>query len=721
MKQVIQSVRRGSVSVIDTPVPQLRANGILVRTVASLVSPGTERAGRRFSQMGLVAKARSRPDLVATVIQKARRDGIVEAATAAFNRLEQPQAMGYSSAGRVIAVGDEVTEFAVGDRVACAGTGYAGHVEIASVPRNLAVPIPDGLGRELSFAEASFAALGAVALHGVRLAVPGVGDRAVVIGLGMLGLLAGQLLRAHGCTVIGVEPDAERRALATRLGFDAVTDPSVADEAIRARTRGLGADLILLTAASRNNEPVELAAHVARDRARIVAVGDIALDLPRREFYHKELSVVVSRSYGPGRYDREFEERGETYPVGYVRWTERENMAACLELVASGRVQVEPLITMRAPVATAPDAYERLNDAGTLGIVFDYPDETTTRADERRSTRIDVRPAAAAPGKVGVSVIGAGGFVQQVLLPILRRAPGVELRGVVSEGGLSARATADRYAFQFCASAADAVWNDAGTQAVIIATRNSAHASMAQQALAAGKSVFIEKPLCIDRADLEPLAAAARAAGERGQRIMAGFNRRFAPAVVRARDFFPAGGPMSITYRINAGRWPASSWLADPAESGGRILSEVCHFVDTAAFLARSEVVEVHATGGLTADDDVIATLRFANGSTASIAYCVNGDRAYSKERIELFGGGRVAVIDDFRRASLTAGGRTRRFGGWFGRPEKGHREELDTFMRAVAGEGGGAAPFDEALRTTRATFAIRESIATRAPVRLDI
>lgn len=726
MKQVIQSLREGSVTLVDTPAPQLRPGGILVRTAASLVSPGTERAGLKFSKMSLLAKARSRPDLVSQVVAKARRDGLVGAVSAAFARLEQPQPLGYASAGRVIAVGADATEFASGDRVACAGTGYAGHVEIAYVPKNLAVAIPAASPRELSFDEASFAALGAVALHGVRLGAPQLGDRVVVIGLGLVGLLTGQILRANGCVVIGVEPDAARRALAVDLGFDAAVGPEAAEETVQARTRGIGADLVLVAASSLRSEPVHLAGRVARDRATLVAVGDVALDVPRRTFYRKELSLRVSRSYGPGRYDRNFEERGESYPVGYVRWTERENMRAFLELVAGGRVRVEPLISVRAPIEEAERAYGRLDDPATLGIVFQYPAAPVDpvlepRAADAHADVVHLGPSAPkATGIVGVSVIGAGTFAQQVLLPILKRADRIQLRGIVSEGGLTARSSGGRHGFQFCASTPEAVWDDADTDAVIVATRNRHHATLVRDAITAGKSVFVEKPVSIDAAELERLVETVRAAGHAGgARVMAGFNRRFAPLVRRVREFMaPVDGPVAINYRVNGGRLPDDSWLLDPSE-GGRIVSEVCHFVDTAMFLAGSRVVEATATGGAGPHDDLAATLRCANGSIATIAYFSSGDRSYSKERIEVFGGGRVAVIDDFRRGWLVANGHRTRLGGWLARQRKGHREELDAFLEAVRSGASLAGTFDEAVAATRATFAILESLAGGHAVRV--
>jgi predicted dehydrogenase/threonine dehydrogenase-like Zn-dependent dehydrogenase len=725
MKQVLQSMRSGEVTVLSVPPPQVRPNGLLVRTGASLISPGTERTLLDFAQKGLIGKARGRPELVRQVLDKVKRDGFLEAARVTLGRLERPMPGGYACAGTVIAVGPEVRDVEVGDRVACAGAGYANHAEVNYIPRNLAVPIPrrrnDGV---VPFEEASFATLGAIALHGVRLGQPAIRDRVVVIGLGLVGLLTTQILRAQGCAVLGVDPNPLRRELARSLGVDDACLPEGAAERTRAFTRGLGADVVIIAAAARDSRPVELAAAVARDRARVVAVGATGLDLPRRSYYAKELSLVVSRSYGPGRYDRSFEEEGRDYPVGYVRWTERENMRAFLELLAEGRLNVAGLITHRVPIEEAARAYEFLSEPGALAVVIDYPPPESSGASPGvATTMVQLQsvplPAAA---RVGVSVLGAGAFAQDMLLPLLKRLPDVELRGVVSGGGLSARVAGDRFGFAFCASDADAIWADERTRAVVIATRNDQHAALVGQAMAAGKAVFVEKPLCLSGEELSHLVSVHDKVRGLGWSlpVSVGFNRRFAPLAQVVHAFFrDVDQPLTVHYRINAGRLPEGSWVDDPIQGGGRILSEVCHFVDLAAFLVSSPIASVYAQGVGTRADDVVVVLRHRNDSVSTIGYYTGGDRSASKERVEVFGGGAMAVIDDFRQALIVHRGRRRRLGTRLGSPRKGHREELAAFVQAVRAGNSGVVPFGEAVATTYASLAIRESLAQG--VRVDV
>jgi predicted dehydrogenase len=689
--------------------------------MASLISPGTERAALDFGEGNLLQKIRRRPDLARQVIDKARRDGVLEAVRTAAARLQRPVPLGYACAGRVMAVGDLAGEFAVGDRVACGGAGYATHAEMNYVPRNLVVPIPRPLAGEwLSYEEACFATLGAVALHGVRLGGPGIGERVAVIGLGLIGQLTQQILRANGCVVVGVDTDESRCALALDLGIDDAARPDRAVERVRALTRGLGVDRVFLTASSSDSRPLELAGDIARDRATIVAVGATGLEVPRRSFYEKELSVVVSRSYGPGRYDPNFEERGEDYPIGYVRWTERENLRAFLELVASRRVVVGPLITHRVPIEEADRAYGLLKDGSALGIVLEYAQLSEGETRGRALPRIELRrEGAPLEDTVGVSVVGAGTFAQDVLLPALKKVSRVERRGIVTASGITSRAAGTRFGFVFCASDLGEIWSDARTRAVIIVTRNHLHARFAAEAMTAGKAVFVEKPLAISEAQLEELLLAYRRAEASGQRplLMVGFNRRFAPLVGEVRRFFEkVKTPVSVHYRVNAGRLPARSWVADPRESGGRIVSEMCHFVDLASFLAASPPVSVFARrmGG---EEDVHASLTFENGAIASIGYYCGGDRSFSKERLEVFGGGAVAVVDDFRRGWLISGGRHRRLGGWWARQRKGHREELQAFIDAVTMDRPSPVSFDEVVTSTRATFAIVDSLKREEPI----
>jgi predicted dehydrogenase len=455
-----------------------------------------------------------------------------------------------------------------------------------------------------------------------------------------------------------------------------------------------------------------------------VAVGVTGLDLPRRIYYQKEISFVVSRSYGPGRYDPNFEERGQDYPPGYVRWTERENMRAFLELQADDRVRIGPLISHRIPIEKAEQAYSLLHDPQTFGVVLQYSTPSApekTLAEQRQ--RIELKPATLPQnGSVGMSLIGAGAFAQEILLPQLKKMRGVEFRGVVTGTGVSARLVGDRLGFRFCASETEAVWEDSATHSVLIATRNNLHGTLVLRALETGKAVLVEKPLCITEEELDTLVRSHQQAVSAGSSplVMVGFNRRFAPTVQAVRGFFgKSGSPLTLHYRVNAGRLPDGSWVSDPLEGGGRILSEYCHFVDLSAYLIGVRIVSVFAQSVGSGEDDLVVTLTFEDGSLATIGFYSNGDRSYSKERIEVFGAGKVAVIDDFRTGLLVREGRRRRIGGWWSRQQKGHREEIEAFLEAVRKGGTNPVPFEEAVRTTRATFAIRDSLSRGVPVTL--
>jgi len=461
-----------------------------------------------------------------------------------------------------------------------------------------------------------------------------------------------------------------------------------------------------------------LAAEIARDKGRIVAVGATGLELPRRTFYQKELSLVVSRSYGPVRYDPEYEERGHDYPRAYVRWTERENMRTFLELVAEGRVDVRPLVTHRFDIEHAARAYDTLEKGEALGILIDY--SSASRAASAESPPVSIRSRAQVPGRPRVSVIGAGAFAHSVLLPSLRRA-GASLGAVVAATGLSARSAADRFGFEACSTAVDSVWRDSRCDAVVIATRHDSHAQLVIDALEAAKPVFVEKPLCITEAELERILDVVNALHDAGRApfVMVGFNRRFAPAGEAVRVAM-AGAPVSIVYRVNAGRLAPGNWVARMEEGGGRIVGEVCHFVDLCAHLAGSPIVEVCATRSAAGPDDVLTTLRMANGSMATVAYLIDGDRAAPKERIELFGGGRFGTIDDFRRARVSGAGPTVRHRTWLAIQDKGHAAEAKAFVRAVSSGAASPTPFESIVNTTRATFAILRSLESGGPIRVS-
>ncbi|MDT5062184.1 MAG: polar amino acid transport system substrate-binding protein [Acidobacteriota bacterium] len=711
MKQVLQNNKTGQMSVIDVPTPIAQRGRVLVRAAASLISAGTERMAVDEGKKSLIEKARERPELVKQVIEKARSEGLVKTFNAVRSKLGSSNALGYSAAGIVIGVGEDVTEFRAGDRVACAGAGYASHAEVLSVPKNLCVRLPD----DVSFDAGAFGTLGAIALQGVRLAEPTLGESVVVIGLGLLGQITVQLLRANGCRVFGIDLDPSKIELALELGADgaAVSDENV-KRVVLDWSRGRGADAVLITAATPSNQPIELAGEISRLKGRVVAVGLVGLDIPRNLYFKRELSLMVSMSYGPGRYDPEYEERGHDYPLAYVRWTENRNIEAFLDLVSEGRMNVERLITHRFSIEEGERAYQLISGETKepyLGIILRYD---TERELERR---IEVGSAKASKGKtsaVRVGMIGAGVYAQAMILPFYK-AEGVDFRAITTASGVTARDIALKYGFGYCAGSADEVLDDTEVNLVIVATRHDLHAELARRALLNGKSVFVEKPLALGEEELESvLDAAANSDG----RLMVGFNRRFSPLARTAKEFFAGRqAPLSINYRINAGRIPKSHWLQDPREGGGRIIGEVCHFIDLMHFLTGALTTRVYAESitsrnqEMVDEDNVFITLRFADGSNGSIAYLAEGDKALPKERVEIFCEGKSFVLDDFRSATGYRNGREEST-----KPrqqDKGQADEARAVCAIVLAGGQAPITLDDLAITTRATFRIRESLRT--------
>ena len=717
MKQVIQDARSGAVGVEEVPTPALRAGGVLVHTGASVVSAGTERGMLAFAEKSLLGKARERPDLVVQVWDKLRRDGLAQTMAAVNSRLDNPTPLGYSSAGTVIGVGAGTPSLAMGDRVVCAGAGFAVHGEVVYVPSHLCVPIPPRAdGTLVPFEEASFATLGAIALHGVRLAAPTLGERVVIIGLGVIGQLAAQLLTAHGCTVLGVDRDADRVRLARDLGAQGVVAQGDAPplEAIMAFTRGRGADAVIIAAGTDSNGPIELAGEVSRRKGRVIVVGAVGMDVPRRTFYERELSLIVSCSYGPGRYDPRYELEGVDYPIAYVRWTEQRNLEAFVELLAAGRLQIRPLITHSIPLAEAPRAYALLDGDATersLGIVLTYPEETPALGATLTVPRAAARPV---EGPVSIAAIGAGSFARSVLFPILQSTPGVRLRTLTAASGVSAARGARRFGFEQASTNVAQALADPEVNAVVIATPHRSHAAMAKAALEAGHHVFLEKPLCVNETELADLSAfygSRRASG--GPLLTVGFNRRFSPLAEQVRAGAAGMGPVEINYRVNAGRVPAGHWLEVP-EEGGRIVGEACHFIDLAVFITGSLPVRVSTGAVRGAQEPSVIVVQFADGSVLSLHYVTSGGSRLPKERIEVSVGGKSWVIDDWRALSVYDGSRIRRGSGASG---KGHREELARFASAVRSGGPEPIPFEQLVATTRATFCAIESARTGAAV----
>lgn len=703
---------------VDVPAPQLLAGCALVRTAASLVSAGTERAASDFAGKNLLQKARMRPDLVHEVLSKINRDGVVAAISSLRGRLDQPSALGYSSAGTVVAVGEGVVDVKSGDRVACAGAGHAVHAEFACIPRLLLARIPSAA---ISFEEAAFTTLGSVALHGIRNAEVKLGDVVAVIGLGLLGQLTVQLLKAAGCRVLGMDIAPQRAELAARMGADGVaTSASTFADLCMQHSGGNGADSILIAAQSPSNGPLNLAGSVARNRAIIVAVGSVAMDIPRRIFYDKELDFRVSRSYGPGRYDVNYEERGIDYPIGYVRWTETRNMEAFLGLLTDHKLNLQPLITHRFSIARAPEAYELIvgkRPENLLGVMISYPDaaEPCTRID------LPLSGGAAVPeNSVRVGLLGAGSFATTTLLPALKVLRHVAMAVVASNTGARARYAANKFGFRSCTTDERELLNDASINTVLIASRHHLHAAQVVKALKAGKHVFCEKPLCLRAAELAQIVAAHDSLAVR-KLLMVGFNRRFAPLGVAMKNFLrDAGEPLALHYRVNAGCLPRDHWLNDPEQGGGRILGEICHFVDFLCFLTGSAPMEVEVrslpNSGRYSNDNVICSLNFADGSLGTITYLANGDKSFSKERVEVFGGGRVAVLEDFRRLELVRGGGKQVLRSRL-RPDKGHRRELRAFITAIQSGEDSPTPLHEVVTTMMATFALEESRSLARPV----
>ena len=645
-----------------------------------------------------------------------RRDGVFSAAAAVRSRLDQPDALGYSSAGTVIGLGEGMTGLQVGDRVACAGAGHAVHAEFACVPRLLVARISS---HSVSFEEAAFTTVGAVALHGIRMAGARLGDVVAVVGLGLLGQLTVQALKAAGCRVIGMDISIARAELALKMGADAATASSPEFRALcLEHSNGFGADAVLITAETPESGPVNLAGEVARDRGTVIAVGTVGMDLQRKLYFGKELDFRVSRSYGPGRYDAAYEQKGRDYPIGHVRWTETRNMEAFLGLLAQGKLELAPLVTHRFPIDQAHAAYDLITGrtgVPSLAVLINYPEGVETG---QHLALVPRNVARSRENSVKVGVLGAGSFAVGTLLPAMKGNSSTECVGVCAANGSHARHAAQKFGFGYCSTDEAEIVEDTAVNTVVIATRHHLHAGQVLATLRAGKHTFCEKPLCLRE---EELAEIVQACSGHGPLLMVGFNRRFAPLAVRMKEFMGSiHGPLAMHYRVNAGQVPPGHWTNDPEQGGGRILGEVCHFVDFLVFLAGALPVEVQLRD-VSADvgDNAILQLRFANGSQGTISYMTDGDRSYAKERVEAFGGGSVAVLEDFRRLDLVRHGRKQVFRSWL-RQDKGHRAEWQAFADAVRVGTDAPIPFTEIVATTLATLRALDSRASGHPAVMD-
>ena len=716
MKQIIQTLKTGVVEINDVPIPTLTDKFVLVRNAASVISAGTEKTKIDMGKKSLIQKALARPDLVRQVLKKIQNEGLGKTFQTVNSRLNSPSPLGYSCAGTVVAAGGLVEGIQPGDRVACGGVNYANHAEFVAVPRNLLVKVPDGVSDE----EAAFATVGSISLQGVRLAEPKLGETFLVLGLGLLGQIAVQLLRANGCNVIATDLDA---AQVTRAeGFGALgAGPGVDLAALCLQvTGGHGVDGVLVCAGTSSNQPIELCGTVTREKGRVVVVGAVRMDIPREDYFKKEISVVISRSYGPGRYDPFYEENGNDYPLSYVRFTEQRNMQTFLELVAQRKVDVQSLISHRFAVDDAADAYRLIEGVKTepyLGIVIGYAGAQAAASAPRR---IATGSAPLAGKRIGLSFFGAGNYATASLLPLLKHSDLVDLRGLVTASGRTAQGVARQFGFAFCAGNFDELLHG-DSDVVVVTTRHDTHASAVTAALAAGKHVYVEKPLALTVAELQAVHASAGGAAQ----LMVGFNRRFAPATQEVRQHF-AGvqSPLVVTIRVNAGSIPADHWIQDPVQGGGRIIGEGCHFIDLASALVGANPSSVHAVGTAKAhvsamlNDNVIIMLGFANGAIATIIYTADGSKAMHKERVEVFGGGRSAVIDDFREATLYSGD-AKVHSSKTATQDKGQKAMLNAWIAGLA-SGTPCISYDCLMANSLATVMAVESLAIGAPLAID-
>jgi len=717
MRQILQNLGTGETQLADVPSPQAGPGRVLIRTGHSLISAGTERMLLEFGKANLLDKARSQPEKVRQVLDKIRTDGLSATLSTVRNKLDQPIPLGYSNAGVVLALGEGVTSIDVGDRVASNGP----HAEIVCVPENLCARVPDGVSDEA----AAFTVVGAIALQGIRLAGPTLGESFAVVGLGLVGLMTVQLLRGSGCRVLGIDTDPARIKLARTLGAEVVDISDGGDPVAHAMSfsGGRGVDGVLFTASTKSSEPMHQAAEMCRKRGRIVLVGVAGLELRRSDFYEKELTFQVSCSYGPGRYDPLYEESGHDYPFGFVRWTERRNFEAVLDMLASGRLEIESLVSHRFPVARALDAYGLLGSGEpSLGIVLDYTsvDEPSNEAVLERTVRIGDRGDAARPpaGRGAVGFVGSGNYATAVLIPAFKSA-GAELVSVASRGGASAVHAAKKFGFDDATTDTSSLINDGRVDTLVVATRHDSHAALVCEALEAGKHVFVEKPLAITREELDEIESVYRGLESRPL-LMVGFNRRFAPHIRKiAGVLTKLPGPRSFIMTVNAGAIPPEHWTQDPKVGGGRIVGEGCHFVDLLRFLAAARISSVHASGlggaggARNTRDSASLTLGFEDGSIGTIHYLANGSRSFPKERLEVFCGGAVLVLDNFRR--LTGYGCPGFRSMNLRRQDKGQRDCAAAFVESV--RAGGPAPigFDELMEVSRVTIDLADRLRGEA------
>ena len=707
MKQILQNLGNGETILAEVPCPRRASGAILIQTTRTLVSLGTEKMLIDFGKGSLIAKARSQPDKVKQVLQKIKTDGLWTTLDAVKAKLGTPIPLGYCHVGNVVEA-DADSQFAIGDRIVSNGS----HAEMVSVPENLAAKIPDSVTDE----QAAFTVVSAIALQGIRLMEPTLGERIVVSGLGLIGLLAVQILKAHGCQVLGIDFDPKKLELAKQFGAETVNLSNGEDPVRVAQqwTGGVGVDGVLITASTKSDELIHQAATMCRQRGRIILVGVIGLNLQRADFYEKELTFQVSCSYGPGRYDRNYENLGIDYPIGFARWTEQRNFQAVLDLMADGKLVVDSLITHRFDFNDALSGYQAISEPAAMGILLEYQAQSDS-SDSKSVRHVDITGNAVKKntGETSIAFIGAGGFSTRMLLPLLPK--GVFKKTIVSGTGVSAAHAGQKFGFQSASSDSDAVFADPNIDAVFITTPHNSHAKMVCDALSKGKHVFVEKPLAMNDQELDAIADAMEKNPQ--QLLMVGFNRRFSPHTVKLKEWLKSvSGPKSIILTVNAGAIPADHWTQDRTVGGGRIIGEGCHFIDLARFLAGASIVSSHATtmaGGDGALGDCVAIqLSFADGSIATVHYLSNGSKDFPKERVEIFAGGKVMVCDNYRTSRIIGGKGKLKTSS----QDKGHQAELSAFLNTIESGGDWPIAANELLEVSRHTIKldhqVQESLA---------
>ena len=713
MKQLIQSYKTGELGLFDVPTPICQKNGVLVQTTASLVSAGTEKMIVDIAKKSLLGKAKARPDLVKQVIDKMKKEGVKNTLEKVFTKLDTPIPLGYSISGKVIEVGENISGINIGDRVACGGAGYANHSEVNYIPKNLMVKIPEGVDD----IDASFVTVGAIALQGVRQTEPKLGEKIAVMGLGLLGQLTVQLLKANGCKVIGSDIDPDKMDLAKKLGADEVCHAGDLIKKANEFSNGYGVDAVIITASTSSNQPIIDAAEISRMRGRVIFVGMVGMDVPRNEYYKKELDLRLSMAYGPGRYDPEYEEKGIDYPYDLVRWTEQRNFEAFLGLIQEGKITPKDLITHQYDFDEAINAYDLLEgkiQEKYLGIVLNYKNDINIK--DHKSVKLNDKVIKS--DKVNIGLIGAGNFTKSVIIPNVKKVDGLELVGLCTATGVSGHGTGVKHDFKYITTDDKEIYKNQDINSIFITTRHNDHASKVINTLEAKKHCFVEKPLCIYEEELEEI----KTKYEGDTILQVGFNRRFSPLVSKMKTVL-GDNPMSVNYRVNAGIIPKDVWIQDREIGGGRVIGEVCHFIDTCSFLIGSDVESVFATciskndNSIPDEDNISIVLKYKNGSTATISYFAYGDTAMPKEFIEVFSNGISISMNDFRELNIYQNGKTKKEKS--ANQDKGFVNEFKAFSDAVK-SGKASIPFESIYNTTKTTFKILESFRSKELVLLD-